>query len=191
MLTLLLFLACGTPYSEVQKMDTIEAYEAWIAENAGSPQMTLAEIRLEELYLEKAREEKTLEAYDDYLSRYGEKGGELVNKATIEREEFLFDWAGDENTIDGWEKYIAEYPNAGYMPHEVRRPRKLLLQKTELKKLEKRLKDVGVTVVPVKMFIAQSGYAKVNIAVAKGKKLHDKRASLKDKDQARDLDRLS
>ena len=113
MLTLLLFLACGTPYSEVQKVDTIEAYEAWIAENAGSPQMTLAEIRLEELYLEKAREEKTLEAYDDYLSRYGEKGGELVKKATTEREEFLFDWAGDENTIEGWEKYIAEYPNGG------------------------------------------------------------------------------
>ena len=63
--------------------------------------------------------------------------------------------------------------------------------KIELKKLEKRLKDVGVTVVPVRMFIAQSGYAKVNIAVAKGKKLHDKRATLKDKDQARDLDRLS
>ena len=87
--------------------------------------------------------------------------------------------------------YIAEYPNAGYTPHEVRRPRKLLLQKTELKKLERRLKDVGVTVVPVRMFIAPSGYAKVEIAVAKGKKLHDKRASLKEKDQARDLDRMS
>ena len=87
--------------------------------------------------------------------------------------------------------YVAEYPNAGYTPHEVRRPRKLLLQKTELKKLEKRLKNVGVTVVPVRMFIAQSGYAKVNIALAKGKKLHDKRAALKDKDQARDLDRVS
>ena len=87
--------------------------------------------------------------------------------------------------------YIAEYTNAGYMPHEVRRPRKLLLQKKELKKLEKRLKDVGVTVVPLRMFIADSGYAKVDIAVAKGKKLHDKRTSLKEKDQARDLGRLS
>lgn len=87
--------------------------------------------------------------------------------------------------------YIAEYPNAGYTPHEVRRPRKLLLQKTELKKLEKKLKDVGVTVVPTLMYISSSGYAKLNISVAKGKKLHDKRASLKDKDQARDLDRMS
>jgi len=87
--------------------------------------------------------------------------------------------------------YIAEYPNAGYTSHEVRRPRKLLLQKTEMKKLERRLKDVGVTVVPTRMFVANSGYAKLEVAVAKGKKLHDKRASLKDKDQARDLDRMS
>lgn len=87
--------------------------------------------------------------------------------------------------------YIAEYPNAGYTTHEVRRPRKLLLQRTEIKKLERRLKDVGVTVVPTRMFVSASGYAKLEVAVAKGKKLHDKRASLKDKDQARDLDRLS
>lgn len=87
--------------------------------------------------------------------------------------------------------YIAEYANAGYVPHETRRPRKLLLQKTELKKLERRLKDVGVTVVPTRMYIAASGYAKLDVSVAKGKKLHDKRASIKEKDQARDLDRQS
>lgn len=86
--------------------------------------------------------------------------------------------------------YVAEYSNAGYMPHEVRRPRKLLLQKIELKKLEKKLKDNGVTVVPTLLYIGSSGYAKLKISVAKGKKLHDKRESLKDKDQARDLDRL-
>ena len=49
--------------------------------------------------------------------------------------------------------YIAEYPNAGYTPHEVRRPRKLLLQKSELKKLERKLKDTGVTVIPTLCFI--------------------------------------
>jgi SsrA-binding protein len=86
--------------------------------------------------------------------------------------------------------YIAEYENAGYSGHsDPRRPRKLLLKKTELKKLEKRLKDVGVTVVPTLCFIAPSGYAKLNISVAKGKKLHDKRETLKKKDIARDLDR--
>jgi SsrA-binding protein len=86
--------------------------------------------------------------------------------------------------------YIAEYSNAGYVGHEPTRPRKLLLQKTELKKLEKKLKDSGVTVVPVLLFVSGSGYAKLNISVAKGKKLHDKRDSLKAKDQARDLDRM-
>jgi len=85
--------------------------------------------------------------------------------------------------------YIAEYPNAGYAGHEARRPRKLLLKKVELKKLEKKLKDVGVTVIPTLLYISASGYAKLNISVAKGKKLHDKRDSIKQKDVARDLDR--
>jgi len=53
------------------------------------------------------------------------------------------------------------------------------------------LKDVGVTVVPTRMYIAASGYAKLDVSVAKGKKLHDKRTSIKEKDQARDLDRQS
>ena len=86
--------------------------------------------------------------------------------------------------------YVGEYPNAGYMPQDTRRKRKLLLQRTELKKLEKKVKDVGVTLVPTLLFVAESGYAKLRFSVAKGKKLHDKRQSLKDKDQARDLSRL-
>ena len=87
--------------------------------------------------------------------------------------------------------YVAEYANAGYMPQDSKRRRKLLLQRTELKKLEKKVKDVGVTLVPTLLFISQSGYAKLKFSVAKGKKLHDKRQSLKDKDQARDLARLA
>ena len=85
--------------------------------------------------------------------------------------------------------YVQEYVNAGYVAQDARRKRKLLLQRTELKKLEKKLKDVGVTLVPTRLFVAPSGYAKLKFSVAKGKKLHDKRASLKDKDVARDLDR--
>ncbi len=116
MLTLLFLLACGGGFSEVQKVDTIEAYEAWIADNSGSPQMTLAEIRLQELYLEKARTDKTLEAYDTFLGKYADKGGELVTKARTEREAFLFGWAGTENTISAWEKYLEEYPSGGGNP---------------------------------------------------------------------------
>ena len=86
--------------------------------------------------------------------------------------------------------YVAEYPNAGYMPQDPRRKRKLLLQRTELKKLEKKVKDVGVTLVPTLLFVASSGYAKLKFSVAKGKKLHDKRQSLKEKDISRDIARM-
>ena len=86
--------------------------------------------------------------------------------------------------------YVAEYANAGYMPQDPRQKRKLLLQRTELKKLEKKVKDVGVTLVPTLLFIAQSGYAKLRFSVAKGKKLHDKRQSLKEKDVSRDIARM-
>ena len=86
--------------------------------------------------------------------------------------------------------YVAEYPNAGYMPQDPRRKRKLLLQRTELKKLEKKVKDVGVMLVPTLLFVAASGYAKLKFSVAKGKKLHDKRQALKDKDISRDIARM-
>ena len=87
--------------------------------------------------------------------------------------------------------YISEYPNAGYVIQSTRRPRKLLLQKKEIKKLDKKLKNVGITLVPTLLFISKSGYAKLTCRIAKGKKMHDKRATLKEKDIARDLDRLS
>ena len=86
--------------------------------------------------------------------------------------------------------YVTEYPNAGYMPQDPRQKRKLLLQRTELKKLEKKVKDVGVTLVPTLLFISKSGYAKLKFSVAKGKKLHDKRESLKEKDVSRDIARM-
>ena len=86
--------------------------------------------------------------------------------------------------------YVAEYPNAGYMPQDPRRKRKLLLQKTEIKKLNKKVKDVGVTLVPTLLFVAPSGYAKLKFSVAKGKKLHDKREAIKNRDVSRDLSRL-
>ena len=87
--------------------------------------------------------------------------------------------------------YVAEYANAGYSPQDPRQKRKLLLQRAELKKLAKKVKDVGVTLVPTRLFIASSGYAKLEFSVAKGKKLHDKRQSIKEKDVARDVARMT
>lgn len=85
--------------------------------------------------------------------------------------------------------YIAEYEKGGYANHEPKRDRKLLLQKKELRKLATKLKDQGLTIVPVELFFNEKGFAKLHIALAKGKKLYDKRSDLKDKDTKRELDR--
>ena len=85
--------------------------------------------------------------------------------------------------------FIAEYENGGHYNHEPKRPRKLLLQKGELKKLQKKLKDKGLTVIVSKLFINEKNLAKLRIHLAKGKKLHDKRQDLKSKDVKREMDR--
>jgi len=85
--------------------------------------------------------------------------------------------------------HITEYDKGGFVNHTPTRPRKLLLNKTEIKRLEKKLKDQGLTIVATRLFISESGYAKLNIALGKGKKLFDKRESLKHTDSKRDIDR--
>ncbi len=84
---------------------------------------------------------------------------------------------------------IAIYEQGTYNNHEPTRVRKLLLKKQEIKKFEEKLKDQSLTIVPVNMFLSKRGWAKIHIALAKGKKMHDKRDSLKKKDVQRDLDR--
>ena len=85
---------------------------------------------------------------------------------------------------------IEEYAYGNYINHRPRAERKLLLNKKELKKLEKEVKNSGLTIVPLRLFITENGFAKLNIALAKGKKLYDKRESIKDRDNKRDLDRI-
>ncbi|MBL8002890.1 MAG: SsrA-binding protein SmpB [Flavobacteriales bacterium] len=84
---------------------------------------------------------------------------------------------------------IEPYANAKHYAHEPKRDRKLLLHRTELNKLQRKLKDQGMTVVPVRLFIDTNGRAKLDIALAKGKKLYDKRESIKARDVQRDIDR--
>jgi len=85
--------------------------------------------------------------------------------------------------------YIAEYENGSFYNHNPKRDRKLLLTKHELRKLEKKLKDKGLTIIPSKLFINEKNLAKLRIHLARGKKLHDKRGDLKDKDTKREMDR--
>jgi SsrA-binding protein len=85
--------------------------------------------------------------------------------------------------------YIAEYFYGTYNNHEARKDRKLLLNRKELNKIETLSKNTGFTIVPTKLFLNEKGLAKLVIAVAKGKKTYDKRQTLREKDDKRDMDR--
>lgn len=86
--------------------------------------------------------------------------------------------------------YVAEYFYGSYNNHASRRDRKLLLSKKELDKLMRGTKDPGFTIVPVRLFINEKGLAKLVIALAKGKKMYDKREALREKDDKRDIARM-
>ncbi|MCA1761693.1 MAG: SsrA-binding protein SmpB [Cryomorphaceae bacterium] len=85
--------------------------------------------------------------------------------------------------------HVSPYDPASYNNESPTRDRKLLLNKKEIEKLEKELKNKGLTIIPLKVFISDSGFAKINIALARGKKMHDKRQDLKEKDDKRAMDR--
>lgn len=86
--------------------------------------------------------------------------------------------------------HIAEYSYGTYNNHEPKRERKLLLNSTELRKLSRTSQEKGLTIVALKIFINPRGIAKVDIGLARGKKLHDKREDLKKKDSKREIDRM-
>jgi SsrA-binding protein len=85
---------------------------------------------------------------------------------------------------------IAVYDQGSYNNHEPYRDRKLLLNRKELNKLEKKTREKGFTIVALRLFISESGYAKLEIGLAKGKRQYDKREAIKQKDLKRDMDRL-
>ena len=85
--------------------------------------------------------------------------------------------------------YIADYKDGGHFNHESKRDRKLLLNKLELSKINKKIINKGLTIIPTRLFISNNGWAKINIAVAKGKKIYDKREDLKTKDIEREINR--
>ncbi len=85
--------------------------------------------------------------------------------------------------------HIAEYVNAGYAGHLPVHDRKLLLQRKELNKWHMKIKEKGFTIVPLSMFINEKGFAKVEIGLGKGKKLHDKRDSTRNREVEREMKR--
>ncbi len=86
--------------------------------------------------------------------------------------------------------HVEEYSHATYFNHQPKTQRKLLLNRKELKKLEKEVKNSGLTIIPTRLFINDNGLAKLDIVLAKGKKTYDKRETMKDRDNKRNLDRI-
>ena len=85
---------------------------------------------------------------------------------------------------------ITPYAQGTHYNHEATRERKLLLKRSEIQKLESKIEEKGLTLIPLILFINDRGFAKMEIAVGRGKKLHDKRESIKEKDAKRELDRM-
>lgn len=85
--------------------------------------------------------------------------------------------------------YIAEYFYGSFNNHNSRRDRKLLLNRKEIRKLSSDMKTPGLTIIPIKLFIDDNGRAKLDITIAKGKKQYDKRESIKEKNDKREMDR--
>jgi SsrA-binding protein len=96
------------------------------------------------------------------------------------------------NNGEVWVKnmYIAEYFYGTYNNHTERRDRKLLLNRKEIARLEKDGKESGFTIVPLRLFISDRGYAKLVIGLGRGKKEYDKRQSIKERDDKRDMARM-
>lgn len=96
------------------------------------------------------------------------------------------------NNDEVWVKnmYISEYFYGSYNNHEARRDRKLLLNKKEIERLKKNNDLAGFSIVPLRLFINERGFAKLVIAIAKGKKIYDKRQSIKEREDKRMLDRI-
>lgn len=85
---------------------------------------------------------------------------------------------------------VDEYSHGNHYNHQPKAVRKLLLQKRELGKLHREVRNTGLTIIPLQLFINEKGLAKLNIALAKGKKLYDKREAIKERDTKKDLARI-
>lgn len=131
------------------------------------------------------------ELLDEYTAGIVLTGTEIKSlrnsKASIAESFCEFNESGELFTVN---MNIDEYAFGTRFNHRPKAQRKLLLNKKELKKLYKEVKNSGLTIVPLRLFINDKGLAKLRIALAKGKKLFDKRETIKDRDNKRSLDRV-
>ena len=119
---------------------------------------------------------------DKYVAGIALKGTEIksIRDGKVSLAEAYCMFSGNEIYIKNMN--IAEYSHGNIHNHDPIRPRKLLLEKRELKKLHTKVKEKGLTIIPTRMFINERGFAKLEIALAKGKNIHDKRDTIKERD---------
>ena len=131
------------------------------------------------------------EILDNYTAGLVLSGTEIksirLSKASISESFCEFNDRGELFIIN---MQVDEYAHGSHFNHAPTAERKLLLNRGELKKLEKEVKNTGLTIVPLTLFLNDRGLAKINIGLAKGKKLYDKRESIKDRDNKKSLDRI-
>ncbi len=131
------------------------------------------------------------EILDTYTAGIQLTGTEIksirVSKARITESFCEFNENGELFVVN---MFIEEYINGNIYNHKPKSERRLLLNKRELKKLQKEVQNVGLTIIPLRLFLTDKGWAKLDIALCQGKKLYDKRNTLKDRDSKRDLDRI-
>lgn len=133
-------------------------------------------------------EYELLEEYTAGLVLTGTEIKSIRNsKASIAESFCEFNERGELFTVN---MHIEEYAFGTRFNHRPKAQRKLLLNKKELKKLQREVQNTGLTIVPLQLFINEKGFAKLHIALARGKKLYDKRETIKDRDNKRDLDRV-
>jgi SsrA-binding protein len=137
----------------------------------------------------KARYE--FELLDKYVAGMQLQGTEIksIREAKVQMQDAFCYFKGNELYVK--QLHISPYAQGTHYNHVSDRERKLLLNKVELRKLSEKSLEKGLTIVPTKLFINDRGFAKLEIALGRGKKLHDKRDSLKDKDIQREIDRAN
>lgn len=131
------------------------------------------------------------EFIDTYVAGLMLKGTEIksIRESKVSLTEAFCMFLDDELYIR--QMHISPYSMAASYNHEAVRDRKLLLSKKELEKLQTKSSEKGLAIIPVRIFINDRGKAKLEIALARGKKIHDKRQDLKEKDAKRELQRMA
>ena len=144
-----------------------------------------------EIHIKNKKARFEYELLEEYTAGIVLTGTEIKSirnsKASIAESFCEFNERGELFTVN---MHIEEYAFGTRYNHRPKAQRKLLLNKKELKKLHREVQNTGLTIVPLRLFITDKGFAKLRIALAKGKKLYDKRETIKDRDNKRDLERI-